>query len=90
MAHMYNLNLTSLRSVIEPLGFEFIAGNEYVRSIFCRNPSHRFAVDVSQNYDRTMHSIQKAEEKRKKIEFGYISKGKKFIRDLVKKVFKIY
>lgn len=90
MAHTYNFNLTSLRSVIEPLGFEFIAGDEYVRSIFCFNPSHRFAVDVSRNYEQTMSSIQKAEEKRMKIEMSNISKFKKLIRDVVKKVFKIY
>lgn len=89
MAHMYNFNLTSLRSVIEPLGFEFIAGDEYVRSIFCYNPSHLSGVDVSRNYEQTMRSIQKAEEKRKKIEMSNISKCKKFIRDVVKKVFKI-
>lgn len=68
MAHMYNFNLATLRSVIEPFGFRFIEGDEYIRSIFKFEPGHRPNLDLSQNYKRTMFSLESAEKKRKIME----------------------
>ncbi|MCX5782673.1 MAG: class I SAM-dependent methyltransferase [Elusimicrobia bacterium] len=64
MAHMYNFNLTSLRSVIEPLGFQFIDGSEFVRSLFLYDPSHKANVDISHNYEYTIQCLKAAENKR--------------------------
>lgn len=65
MAHMYNFNLASLRSVVEPFGFEFIRGDEYIRSVFRFNPGHRPNLDLSGNYKRIISSLECAEKKRK-------------------------
>lgn len=89
MAHMYCFNLTSLRSVIEPLGFEFIAGDEYIRSIFVYNPSIRSGPDVSQNYNRVLSTLRAAEAKRRKIEMSAKVKFKNFLRKTAKRVLKI-
>lgn len=84
MAHMYNFNLTSLRSVIEPLGFEFIAGDEYIHSIFRFNPSYCGKLDLSQNYTQVMAMLEAAENKRKKIALTYKSKIKNCIRTWIR------
>ena len=65
LAHIHNFNLLSLRSVIEPLGFKFIAGDEYVRSIFQYHPSHTANLDVSGNYLHILECIKQAERRRK-------------------------
>lgn len=62
--HNYNFNLLSLRSVIEPLGFKFIAGDEYVRSLFQYKPSHICDLDVSNNYFNIIKRLKQLEEKR--------------------------
>ncbi len=69
MAHMYNFNLTSLRSVVEPMGFRFIAGDEFVRSLFQFDPSGKPNVDFSNNYECTIRCLKRAEEKRKQNPF---------------------
>ncbi|MDD4910442.1 MAG: methyltransferase domain-containing protein [Candidatus Omnitrophica bacterium] len=62
--HNYNFNLLSLRSVIEPLGFKFIAGDEYVRSLFRCQPSHVCGLDLSNNYFTIISTLKQLEEKR--------------------------
>lgn len=68
MAHIYNFNLASLRSVVEPLGFEFISGDEYIRSVFRFNPGYRSSLDLSGNYKRIISALESAEKKRRVFE----------------------
>jgi len=89
LAHMYNFNLLSLRSVIEPLGFKFIAGDEFVRSIFCYNPAYKSVLDVSHNYAETIRVIQKAEAKRISNDMRVSLKARHFVGKTVKKLLKI-
>ncbi len=89
LAHMYNFNLVSLRSVLEPLGFEFVAGDEYIRSVFRFNPSHRTKLDVSGNYKQIILSLESAEEKRKSIELRNRLRLSHIVCQLAKKVLKV-
>lgn len=65
--HNYNFNLLSLRSVIEPLGFKFIAGDEYVRSLFQYQPSHICNLDLANNYSTIINTLKQLEEKRQRM-----------------------
>lgn len=64
MAHIYNFNLTSLRSVIEPLGFKYISGNEFVRSLFQYDSASKPSIDFSHNYEYIIEHLKQAEKKR--------------------------
>ncbi len=86
---MYNFNLTSLRSVVEPCGFKFVAGNEYVRSIFQHNPDYVFDLDVSGNYSATLEYLKKLEERRRDYENTFEKRLKNKIRTFVKEALKI-
>lgn len=55
---------TLLRSIIEPLGFQFIDGSEFVRSLFRYDCSHKSGVDVSHNYEYTIQCLKEAENMR--------------------------
>lgn len=76
MAHINNFNLTSLRSVVEPMGFRFIIGDEFVRSLFQFDPSGKSNVDFSNNYEYTLSYLRRVEEKRKKNPFFARAKRK--------------
>lgn len=85
MAHIYNFNLTSLRSVIEPLGFKYIYGDEYVRSIFKYDPQHGSNVDVSGNYVNTMTYLRELEVIRTDIEARNSTQITSKIKSIIKK-----
>jgi len=79
MAHNYNFNLTSLRSAVEPSGFKFIAGDEYVRSIFqYSNTPVAERVNTANNYSRILSYLEQLEKMRKAEESKLSRKVKKW------------
>ncbi|OGS35624.1 MAG: hypothetical protein A2293_13755 [Elusimicrobia bacterium RIFOXYB2_FULL_49_7] len=79
MAHNYNFNLTSLRSAVEPSGFKFIGGDEYIRSIFqYTNTPDVERVNTSGNYSRILSYLEQLETARKTAESKPLRKFKKW------------
>ena len=61
-AHVYYFTLTTLRNTLESNGFEFVKGDEVIRSIFKKSKSSSYSKKIENDYEAVMSFLNKIEK----------------------------
>jgi len=60
-AHTYHFTLTTLKNVVQPVGFDLIAGNEVIRAIFSQAASDSARPNIVSDYQDVRNFLQTLE-----------------------------
>lgn len=66
-AHTYYFTLTTLKNLLYKAGFDFINGDEYIRSIFGVSTKTKQNIKIENDYEETMKSLRTFEDAWKEI-----------------------
>jgi len=82
-AHVFHFSLNSLKNLMQQNGFKYVAGNEYIRSIFLLNNENAFLPIVS-DVENVSKYIYQTEKSRNQYYYSSGNIKKEVIRLLVK------